>query len=81
LKQASKQLHEKFDNVILLNEFKINKVDKHIYVKNTDKSYCMYLYWWMLILGNNKYVIKFLKKKKKLTNMFDMKDFDIVDVY
>jgi hypothetical protein len=49
----------------LLNEFKINKVDKHIYVKNTDKSYCMYLYWWMLILGNNKYEIKFLKKKKK----------------
>ena len=46
LKQASKQLHEKFDNVILLNEFKINKVDKHIYVKNTDKSYvivCIYI--------------------------------------
>jgi hypothetical protein len=49
----------------LLNEFKINKVDKHIYVKNTDKSYCMYLYWWMLIWVTTNMWSSFSKKKKK----------------
>jgi len=33
LKQAPKQWHEKFDKVMLSTEFKINEVDKCVYVK------------------------------------------------
>lgn len=32
LKQVSKYQHEDFDNVMLLNYFKINKVDKYVYI-------------------------------------------------
>ena len=35
LKQALKQLHEKFDNVIMVHGFKINKCDKYVYIKDT----------------------------------------------
>jgi len=31
LKQAHKQWHKKFDNLIILNEFKVNESDKCIY--------------------------------------------------
>ena len=65
---------------MLSNKFKINKVDKHVYVKNTDKSYvivCLYIDD-ILILGSNDYMIK--STKKILTNMFDMKDLGIIDV-
>jgi hypothetical protein len=37
-------LHEKFDNVLLLNKFKINKVNKSIYVKNINKNYVITLF-------------------------------------
>ena len=37
LKQAPKQWHEKFDNVILSNGFKINECDKCVYVKDTNR--------------------------------------------
>ena len=64
LKQAPKQWHEKFDKVMLSNEFKINEVDKCVYVKNTDKSYvivCIYVDD-MLVLGNNDHIINLLRK-------------------
>jgi len=64
----------------LLNEFKINKVDKYIYMKNTDKIYviiCLYVDD-MLILDNNDYIIK--STKKILTNKFDMKNLGVADV-
>jgi len=64
LKQAPKQWHEKFDKVMLSNEFKINEVDKCVYVKNTDKSYvivCIYVDD-MLVLGNNDHIISLLRK-------------------
>jgi hypothetical protein len=64
LKQAHKQWHEKFDKVMLSNEFKINEVDKCVYVKNTDKSYvivCIYVDD-MLVLGNNDHIISLLRK-------------------
>ena len=35
LKQAPKQWHEKFDNVMMSHDFKINECDKCVYVKNT----------------------------------------------
>jgi len=61
----------------LLNEFKINKVDKCVYVKNTYKGYvivCLYIDD-MLILGNNDHIIK--STKKILTNKFDMKNLGV----
>jgi len=65
---------------MLSNEFKINKVDICIYVKNIDKGYAIiYLYVDdMLVLGNNNYTIKFITKM--LTNKFDLKDLGITDV-
>jgi len=49
---------------MLSNEFKINKVNKSIYVKNRDKYYvieclCMYN---IFMLINNDYMIKSNKK-------------------
>jgi len=57
----------------LSNKFKINEVDKYVYVKNIDKCYvivCLYMDD-MLILNNNDHMIKFTKKI--LTNKFDIK--------
>ena len=64
----------------MLNEFKINKVDKCVYVKNTYKGYvivCLYIDD-MLILGNNDHIIK--STKKILTNKFDMKNLGVADI-
>jgi hypothetical protein len=64
----------------LLNEFKINKVDKCVYVKNSYKGYvivCLYIDD-MLILGNNDHIIK--STKKILTNKFDMKNLGVADI-
>jgi hypothetical protein len=64
----------------LLNEFKINKVDKYIYMKNTYKIYviiCLYVDD-MLILDNNDHIIK--STNKILTNKFDMKNLGVADV-
>jgi hypothetical protein len=59
---------------MLSNEFKINEVDKCIYVRNTDKSYviiCLYVDD-MLILDSNDHMIKFTRKM--LIKKLDMKD-------
>jgi len=64
----------------LLNEFKINKVDKYIYMKNTykiDVIICLYVDD-MLILDNNDHIIK--STNKILTKKFDMKKLGVVDV-
>ena len=64
------------------HKFKVNKVDKYIYVKkkHTDKGYVIvYLYVKdILILGSNDHMIK--STKKILTNKFDMKDLSVADV-
>ena len=39
LKQAPKQWHEKFDNVMMSNGFKINECDKCVYIKTTEHGY------------------------------------------
>jgi hypothetical protein len=64
----------------MLQEIKINEVDKCVYMKNINKVYVIvYLYINdMLILGNNDYMIK--STKKMLPNKFDMKNLSIVDV-
>jgi len=80
LNQTPKQWHEKSDNVMLSNEFKINKIDKCVYVKNTNKSYvivCIYVDD-ILILDNNDWMIKSIKKI--LTNKFDIKDLSVANV-
>ena len=46
LKQAPKQWHQKFDHVMIKNDFKINECDKCVYVKDTTNGYiiwCLYI--------------------------------------
>ena len=65
---------------MLSNEFKINKADKFVYVKNIDKGYvtiCLYVDD-MFILGGNNYMLK--STNKSSTDKFDMKDLDVSDV-
>ena len=80
LKQAPKQWHEKFDRVMMVNGFKINKCDKCVYVKNTERGsiiICLYVDD-MLIMGSNNEVIK--TTKKMFNNKFNMKDLGVADV-
>ncbi|KAK3043673.1 hypothetical protein RJ639_000089 [Escallonia herrerae] len=79
LKQALKELHEKFDRVMIENDFIINECDKNVYVKGTEKEYvvvCLYVDD-MLIIGSNNDFIK--STKKILTRKFDMKDLSVTD--
>jgi hypothetical protein len=65
LKQALKQWYEKFNKVMLSNKLKINKINKCVYVKNTDIGNiiaCLYMED-MLILDSNDHIIKSTKKK------------------
>ena len=80
LKQAPKQWHEKFDETMLSNGFKINESDKLAYIKYTDIGYvivCLYVDD-LLILGNNKAIIT--STKDMLSSRFDMKDLGLADV-
>ena len=38
LKQAPKQWHEKFDNTMITNGFRINECDKCVYIKDTENG-------------------------------------------
>ncbi|RVW42300.1 Retrovirus-related Pol polyprotein from transposon TNT 1-94 [Vitis vinifera] len=80
LKQAPKQWHEKFDNAMISNGFKINECDKCVYVKNTQKGYvivCLYVDD-MLIIGSDTNMIKMTKQM--LSSRFDMKDLGVADI-
>ena len=80
LKQAPKQWHEKFDNTLLSNGFRINECDKCVYVKQYKNAYviiCLYVDD-MLIMGTNLDVIN--QTKKMLHSSFSMKDLGVVDV-
>ncbi|GJS21636.1 retrovirus-related pol polyprotein from transposon TNT 1-94 [Tanacetum coccineum] len=80
LKQAPKQWHEKFDNILLSNDFQINECDKCVYVKQYKNAFviiCLYVDD-MLIMGTNMDVIN--QTKKMLHSSFDMKDMGEVDV-
>ena len=80
LKQALKQWHEKFDNVMMASEFKINECDKYVYVKYTENGYIIvYLYVDdILIVRSNDRMIK--STKDMLNSRFDMKDMGLADV-
>ena len=65
---------------MLLNKFKINEVNKYVYVKSIERDYIILCFYVndMIILGNNNQMIKFTKKI--LTNKFDIKNLGVVDV-
>ncbi|RZB91539.1 Retrovirus-related Pol polyprotein from transposon TNT 1-94 [Glycine soja] len=74
LKQAPKQWHEKFDNLIVSNGFKVNESDKCIYYKSINNIctiICVYVDD-LLIFGSNIHVVNDVKSL--LCNNFDMKD-------
>ncbi|KAD2806293.1 hypothetical protein E3N88_39670 [Mikania micrantha] len=80
LKQAPNQWHQKFDQVMLNNGFKINEYEKCVFVKNTKRGYvilCLYVDD-MLIIGSDDQMIKFTKYMLKA--IFDMKDMGLADV-
>ena len=80
LKQEPMQRHDKFDSVMMTNGFKINKCDKCVYVKNTERGFviiCLYVHD-ILIMGSNNEIIK--TTKEMFNNKFDMKDLGVVDV-
>ena len=80
LKQALKQWHEKFDNVMMSHGFKINECDKCVYVKEVEHGYvivCLYVDD-MLIVGSDDKMIT--STKTMLNSRFDMKDMGLADV-
>ena len=80
LKQAQKQWHEKFDNVMMSHDFKINECDKCVYVKDIEHEYAIvYLYVDdMLIVDSDDKMIT--STKNMLNSIFDMKDLGLADV-
>nr|GEZ42857.1 zinc finger, CCHC-type [Tanacetum cinerariifolium] len=75
MKQASKQWHQKFDEVVLSSDFSLNQADKCVY-RNFDASgkgliICLYVDD-MLILCTDQDQVN--KTKELLSSKFDMKD-------
>ena len=74
LKQAPEQWHEKFDNAMITNGFKINECDKCVYIKDTKNWYvilCLYVDDMFIVRSNE----KLLKSTKDMLNsIFDMRD-------
>ena len=80
LKQAPKKWHEKFDNAMITNGYKINECDKCVYTKETEHGYvilCLYVDD-ILIVGSNDKMVK--STKDMLNSKFDMKDMGLADV-
>ena len=80
LKQVSKQWHEKIDNAMITNGFKINECDKCDYIKYTENGYvilCLYVDD-MLIVGSDDKMVT--STKKLLNSKFYLKDMRLADV-
>ena len=80
MKQAPKQWHEKFDNVMLSHGFKINECGKYVYVKDDEHGYvivCLYVNVMLIINRDDKMIAS---TKNMLNSRFDMKDMGLVDV-
>lgn len=80
IKQSPKQWHEKFDNLIILDGYKVNENDKCIYYKsknNICNIICLYVYK-LLILGSNILIVNVVKSLS--CNNFDMKHLREVSV-
>ncbi|GJT90086.1 zinc finger, CCHC-type containing protein [Tanacetum coccineum] len=81
LKQAPKQLHQKFDEVVLSSGFLLNQSDKCVYSKfdSSDKGVIIFLYVDdMLIFGTDQNQVD--NTKKFLSSRFSMKDMGEADV-
>ena len=79
LKQAPKQWHEKFDSMLLSDDFVHNSSDKCMYSKFTKKYgviVCLYVDD-MLIFGTNVKCV--CETKMYLSSVFKMKDLNEVD--
>ncbi|KAI3729198.1 hypothetical protein L6452_17851 [Arctium lappa] len=80
LKQAPKQWHQKFNQIILSNGFRINESDKCVYsrfINGQGFIICLYVDD-MLIFGTDLEQVQMTKKL--LSENFDMKDLGEVDV-
>ena len=81
LKQGPKQWHQKFDEVILADGFKINQADKCVYSKFNNSGQgviiCLYVDD-MLIFGTSQKEVD--ATKEFLATKFSMKDLGEVDV-
>ena len=80
LKQAPKQWHEKFDEIVVSNGFKIHESDKCVYSKFANHRgviICLYVDD-MLIFGTDEETI--IQTKLFLSSKFDMKDMGVADV-
>lgn len=80
LKQAPKQWHEKFDQVLISNEFSTVGIDKYVYTKTVDSGFVIISLYVddMLISGTCIDVVN--KIKCFLAFKFDMKDLGEVKV-
>ncbi|GJY50838.1 zinc finger, CCHC-type containing protein [Tanacetum coccineum] len=81
LKQAPKQLHQKFDEIVLSSGFLLNQSDKCVYSKfdSSDKGVIICLYVDdMLIFGTDQNQVD--NTKKFLSSRFSMKDIGEADV-
>ena len=80
LKPTPKQWHEKFDNVMMSQGFKINECGKFVYVKDTKHGYvivCLYVDDMLIVSSDDKMIIS---TKNMLNSRFDIKDMGPVDV-
>ena len=59
LKQAPKQCNEKFDNVMMSHDFKINECDNCVYIKDIEHGYvivCFYLDDMLIVDSDDKMI-------------------------
>ena len=79
LKQSPRMWYQKFDTYILGLGFVRSKVDRCVYSKKAGDQFINIVLYVddMLLIGNNKDVIKELKSH--LSSKFDMKDIDVAN--
>ncbi|KAF3682389.1 putative FACT complex subunit SSRP1-like [Capsicum annuum] len=80
LKQAPKQWHAKFDQIMLANGFNINECDKCVYIKDTSNHQvvvCLYVDDMLII---NRDISDINATKRILESKFDMKNLGVADV-
>ena len=80
LKQAPKQWHDKFDNIVMSQGFKVNECEKCVYVKDTEHGYviiCLFVDDILIVNSDDKMIIS---TKTMFNSRFDMKNMGPVDV-